>query len=421
MPDDNSSVPCSVVDERSPESGILDGKLSSEFSDQPNLNVPMAASVHCKSSSENLFHLTKLRETPLIVLDLDRIDRNVAQIRTAFTGVALFYALKCNPHTAIVERLQSLNVGFEIASPAELRTMLSLGVVADQLACFHTIKSSAFLRQLDAAGVRLLAVDSFEELHRIAQYAPNAEVMVRIDPETQNSQYPLNGKFGCSPIMAGELLKAARLIKLRTAGITMHVGSQCACLDDWHRATTACVDVLRNAAEAGIEVSVLSLGGGLPVKYTTAIQSLDSIGQTVSSAISTIALDIPLKAMIEPGRAIVASAGTLISTVLGVAKRGDQHWVYLDAGVFHGLFEKLQVSGGFILPVDCESNGRPLRRCRLAGPTCDSMDVFPGTYDLPELQPGDRVAFRMAGAYSSSLTTQFNGFPAPTTVLLSEL
>ena len=133
MPDDNSSVPCSVGDERSPESGILDDKLSSEFSDQPNLNVPMAASVHCKSSSENLFRLTKLRETPLIVLDLDRIDRNVAQIRTAFPGVALFYALKCNPHTAIVARLQSLNVGFEIASPAELRTMLSLGVVADQL------------------------------------------------------------------------------------------------------------------------------------------------------------------------------------------------------------------------------------------------------------------------------------------------
>ena len=359
--------------------------------------------------------------SPLMVLDLNAIDDNVEQIRAAFPGVSLFYALKCNPHPAILERLCSLGVGFEIASQLELDQVLNAGVPATRLACFHTIKSPQFLTNLDQAGVRLLAVDCHAELEKIAQFAPNASVLVRLETGTRNSRHLLNGKFGCPPFVGLDLLATARHKGLKIAGITMHVGSQCECLQDWALATKTCSDFLRVASACGMELPVVSLGGGLPVLYTTSIPSLTSIGRSVLSEENLGHASQTRSLMIEPGRAVVASAGTLISTVIGVAERGEERWAYLDAGVYHGLIEKLQIAGGFVLPIDCEHPDRAVQTYRLAGPTCDSLDVFPGTYELPELHIGDRIAFRMAGAYSSSISTEFNGFPGPVTVLKSDL
>lgn len=372
-------------------------------------------------SASTHFEISRSLATPLLILDLDSIDRNVEQIRTAFPGISLYYAMKCNPHPAIIGRLKSLGVGFEIASQLELDLMQVIGVPSSQIACFHTIKSPSFLKSLERSGVELLAVDSLAELQKIAQFAPSSSVMIRLDTGTQNSRHLLNGKFGCSLSTGLELLTAARRTGLTLAGITMHVGSQCECLQDWALAARACSEFLSSASALGIDLELISLGGGLPVKYTTAIPCLSAINDCVMSVLDSQLSHGRTKLMIEPGRAIVASSGTLISTVVGLAERGEEYWVYLDTGVYHGLIEKLQISGGFVLPIQCEVPERPLRRYRLAGPTCDSMDVFPGTYELPELHVGDRISFGMAGAYSSAIATDFNGFPAPTTVLMADL
>lgn len=369
---------------------------------------------------EDLFRLTQHLPSPTLICDTAEIDINVERIRASFPETRLCYAVKCNPHRRILQHLQSQSVGFEIASAGELDLLLSEGVPADQLVCFHTIKPCGFIRQLHESGVQVMAADSLDEIRKIAIHAPGARVMIRLDTGTIHSRLLLSGKFGCSPDMTVALLNAVRECGLQPEGITIHVGSQCEQLSDWERAVDRCIEVARAAAAIGIELRTVSLGGGLPVEYTHSVPSLPSIGKIIARLRSPEGIPA-CRFMIEPGRAIVASAGVLLTRVIGVAERDGLRWVYLDAGVYHGLMEKLKLAGGFVLPVRCQDPVRPVVRCILAGPTCDSIDVFPGVYELPDVREGDRLLFQVAGAYSTSIATSFNGYPAPVTILLSDL
>jgi len=285
--------------------------------------------------------------------------------------------------------------------------------------CLHTVKSTAFLRELDEAGVRVLAVDSVEEIEKVAQLAPHSQLVIRLKLDCRGSRVPLEHKFGCSAGCAVDLARVSRRSGLEVVGVTMHVGSQCEQLAAWEEALQACGAVCTTLVAEGINVQIVSLGGGLPVPYTDDVPILEDIGRVITAAAPQRSGSSGCRATIEPGRAIAASAGTLVTTVIGTAQRADCSWAYLDAGLYHGLFETLPAAGGLRLPIEVDQARGPTRRYRLAGPTCDSLDTLPGYYELPELRAGDRIAFRYAGAYSTSMATWFNGFEPPTTVLLA--
>jgi ornithine decarboxylase len=105
-----------------------------------------------------------------------------------------------------------------------------------------------------------------------------------------------------------------------------------------------------------------------------------------------------------------------VASVIGTADRPDGRWAYLDVGLYHGLFESLPAAGGFVHPMEAEGRARP-QTYWLGGPTCDGLDVLPMPVVLPELKRGDRVAFHLAGAYSTDLSCPFNGFPVPAEVV----
>lgn len=355
------------------------------------------------------------RPTPFLEVEIDHLQRNVEGIRAAFRGADLYYAVKCNPHPSILHCLHEAGVGFEIASLSELRLVEEAGVEASRLACFHTIKSPAFLQCLSQSRVDRLAVDSLQEVQQIARYCPGAKVFVRLDTGTQFSRLLLNKKFGCSHHRAMQLLRCAQELGLNPFGITIHVGSQCEQVGDWQRAAEACYRLADEALGGGIPLQAFSLGGGLPVSYQEPVISLAEIAEVMLSAISAADPHGQLQFMLEPGRAIVSTAGKLHASVIAIAERDDATWVYLDVGIYHGLSEKLSLHGGFVLPIETQHPHRGTRAYRLAGPTCDSTDTLPGIYNLPELHVGDRVTFRCAGSYTTSLATGFNGFAPPST------
>ena len=159
-----------------------------------------------------------------------------------------------------------------------------------------------------------------------------------------------------------------------------------------------------------------NLGGGLPVRHLKPIPALVEIGQRVTALIRALfPPDITL--IIEPGRALVGDAAILVASVIGKAVRGDEHWLYLDAGVFNALMETIQ---GFGYELWTERTG-PVRRWTVAGPSCDSVDVLFNDVALPELEVGDRLYVLNAGAYTLSYASSFNGFPPPAVFFLDEL
>jgi ornithine decarboxylase len=170
-------------------------------------------------------------------------------------------------------------------------------------------------------------------------------------------------------------------------------------------------------AERGQPLQMLNLGGGQPVHHLRPVPSLDEIGLRIVKAVDDLfGAEAPLLT-VEPGRALVGSAGTLVTSVIGRARRENDTWVYLDAGVFNGLMETIE---GFRYELRTERRG-PRQPVTVAGPSCDSVDTLWTVEPLPDLQIGDRVYVMNSGAYSLSYASAFNGFQPPTVKLVESL
>ena len=370
----------------------------------------------------DLFNLTAHLPTPLLVIDTAEVCANIERIRRALPSVEVFYAVKCNADPRLLAAVEQARAGFEIASLSEAETILQMGVPTERIICLHPIKSPEFLRYLHRHGIDILAADDAHELDKITAHAPGSRIVLRVAVSNEGSVVPLNRKFGAAPSEIVRLLRHARARGLQPHGLTIHVGSQCERLETWRAALEICRQVCAEARQHDFEFSMLSLGGGLPAPYTDDALTLAAIGAEVQAALPRIALPPASVLSVEPGRAVAASAAVLLATVTGLAERDDGRWAYLDAGTYHGLFEASRIGGGQIPFSVITQNGERQRRVyRLAGPTCDSFDLPFEEIALPELRLGDRVAVLCAGAYSTALSSTFNGFPAPRVYGLEEL
>jgi len=357
-------------------------------------------------------------ETPFFLLDMDRIRQKFREIKASVDGVQVFYASKANNHPAILKALAGEGSCFEVSSVAELRELQELGVPADCIASFNPIKAPRFIAAMGEYGSTLMAVDSFEELDKMARLAPNAEVAVRLNVENEGSDWPLDDKFGVEPFEALPLLRRARELGLNPAGLTFHVGSQCRNALSWKAAIGRCAEVWQQAAAEGMPLSVLSLGGGIPAQHGKPTPSIEQIGHVIRQSLCEHRLSAAdgVRLIIEPGRGVVAEAAILVTSVIAKAKRAGAEWVYLDAGVFNALMETI---AGFTYELSTSSGGTP-RTVTVAGPSCDSVDVMFRDFELPEVSIGDRVYVHNAGAYTSVYASSFNGFPPPPVYLLND-
>lgn len=350
--------------------------------------------------------------TPHIVLEREKIKANYASIKSAFgDAFEIFYSVKANNHPAALAVVKECGGAFDVASAAEIEQAMALGARPDQIAFSNPVKIPADISFAHERGVALYAADSEDEIEKLAVRAPGASVYVRLAVDNTGSGWPLSGKFGVGVQDAVKLLVAARDRGLAPLGLTFHVGSQCENLDNWRSALTRCADVWRLAADRGIALSLLNVGGGVPAPYGPKMISRAEIGAAVRGAVKDL---VPgaTRFMIEPGRSMVADAGRVVASVIGTAVRGGEKYVYLDIGVFNGLMEAYEC---FWYPIERLGGGTRaavMETVTLAGPSCDSVDTIAKGVSLPPLRLGDRIAFMVAGAYTNSYE-RYNGFPFP--------
>jgi ornithine decarboxylase len=354
-------------------------------------------------------------ESPFLALDLDVVGRAYAEACRALPQIPLHYAMKCNPEPALLARLHALGAGFEVASLAELRVLTALGVDPRDVLYSNPVKPPAHIAGAHALGLTRFAADSRCELEKLAAGAPGSCVYVRIDACDPASRVPLAGKFGVDPATAIALLAEARSFGLVPHGLTFHVGSQTLDPGAYRRAIELAGAVLRAARTRGLRLELLDIGGGFPARYTKPVPPIAAYGREIADAVRR--LPYPIHVVAEPGRALVAEAGVLASTVIGVADRGGRRWVHLDVGAFNGMMETLETRRELIFPLAWSGSARrPLVACALTGPTCDSEDTMFLDVLLPrDLAPGERVYIESAGAYTTAYASRFNGFEIPRT------
>ncbi len=354
--------------------------------------------------------------TPCLVIDLNVIEHNYFRFRRLLPQAALYYAVKANPAPSILMKLSAAGAGFDAASVPEIEACLSTGASPDRISFSNTIKKQADIARAYELGIRLFAFDSAEELAKLAAAAPGSMVFCRLAVESSGAKWPLDGKFGCSPKMAQDLLMAATTAGLVPFGISFHVGSQQCSITPWDNAIKRAAHIFHTLSTQGIDLKMLNLGGGFPVAYRSEVPTLEDISTAIDTSLTEhFGNNIPDIA-IEPGRAIVAAAGTIRTEVVLVSRRDEsvpERWVYLDIGRFGGLDETSGETIQYALrPL---TNGPDSGPVIIAGPTCDSVDIMyqNAGYQLPmSLRAGHQIDILAAGAYTTTTASVgFNGFP----------
>ena len=365
-----------------------------------------------------LAHFIESCAAPAVVVDLDRVAANFAALRAALPDAAIYYAVKANPAGPVLRRLIGLGSRFDAASIEEIRACLAAGAEPGAISFGNTVKKRAAIAEAHARGIGLFAFDSGEELAKLAEAAPGAKVYCRLSVSQSGADWPLSKKFGTTAAHARDLLIEARGLGLAPHGVSFHAGSQQTGVGAYRSAIAQAAMVFTDLRARGIDLRLLNLGGGFPVRYRDAIPPIEAFGDAIMAAVrDAFGNDLP-DLLVEPGRAVVGDAGIAVSEVVLACARaedGGRRWVYLDIGRFGGLAEtegeaiRYRISAPGVAGAETPAV--------IAGPTCDGVDILyrDAEYRLPSaLRAGDRVLIHDAGAYVTSYASQgFNGFPPP--------
>ena len=353
---------------------------------------------------------------PVLEMSAARITEAVADFTSAFPGVRPYYATKCNPDPGVLTVLHRAGCGFEVASVAEMTMLDGLGVLPENLIFSNPVRARAQTALAARAGVTRFAVDSVEELARTADAAPGSRVLVRLATSPEASLVPSEGKFGVGVTAAAELCRKARELGLEPYGLTFHMGSQTLRPETLAAPMDDVREVLTRVAADGITIPVLDIGGGFPARYSSGVPPLSAFGQVLARKLTELPYEVAVVA--EPGRCLVAAAGTFRCRVIGVAERHGVWWAHTDLGVFNGMMEALESGGELRYPMRDSRESAARKQFNVTGPTCDSQDTFATGVSLSaDLREGDEILVGSAGAYTATYTTRFHGFPPPRVIM----
>ncbi|MEU0541240.1 type III PLP-dependent enzyme [Nocardia sp. NPDC005978] len=356
-------------------------------------------------------------ESPCLVIDLNRVRANYRALQAALPSARIRFAVKASPVPEIIRLLNDEGAEFDVASVGEIELCLAQGVDPAVMCYGNPIKKAAHIAAAHAAGVRRFASDTEDDLVRIAEHAPGAEIELRFLASAPASQTPFGVKFGCAPGEAVQLLVRAHDLGLTIAGPYFHVGSQQLDPIAWQIGIEQAGAIAEALAAKDIPVKAVNIGGGLPISYADAAPGVDELGAVIAAA---AARHLPehTALIVEPGRALVGNTGVIHGEVVNVRQAPDgRRWIYLDIGRYNGMAETENEYIAYRFQTD--RDGDPMDEVVVAGPTCDGDDVlYQRTRVLlpTTLRAGDPIRILETGAYTASYSSvSFNGFP-PLTV-----
>ena len=354
--------------------------------------------------------------TPFLLIDLDEVKKQYKRLKKTLAHTNVYYAVKCNPDKRVLETLKNEGSNFEIASIKEMKRLLDIGVDPKKIIFSNTVKMPAHIEEAARLGIHSFAFDSYEEINKIAKYAPGSKVYVRMSVSNRGSLIELSSKFGADPDHIITLLLEARERGLDPIGLSFHVGSQAENLSVWRAALERSAELRKLLKKVGIEIEVLNIGGGFPIKYSGAIPSIDEIGSEINRAIHDFKLT-DLSIWCEPGRYIAGTSGVIGSEIILRTARDRHNWLFLDVGRFQAfveMFESEEIQYPVHHLLESADEDFIADRFVLTGPSCDSYDTIMKEVRLPaQMGEGDRLFFTNTGAYTVVYGSNFNDFPMP--------
>ncbi len=440
----------------------------------PDWAIPNYLEIHSNHLHINgvdAVELAKQYDTPLFVISAPRIRQNIARLLEAkkhHPKLKLCYASKANNTLGVLRVVREAGIDIEVNSGGELFRALRAGFKPEQIEMNGISKTEQEIAEAIEAGIYSINLDSPFELELVEQVAARlnqrANVTVRLvagvgtrsHAGLQTALY--TSKFGISPSHAREvMLRALRNPDhINLVGIHIHVGSQTPDPEPYAEAfTTMWEHLLWLHKETGHELQHINIGGGIPVNYLrdrahaeeisadernmlgailTSDEAIGAAVQAVRKAARIAGAGHLLKNLeivMEPGRAVIGDAVTILTTVRNIKSRPEtgENWVLTDAG--YNLMLSMVMYHWYYHAVNASRASEPSdARYRMAGPLCDGGDVYfdlHGDGHLPDCrllpgnaQVGEIIAMLNTGAYTMSQMTAYNGRPFPAAILVDD-
>lgn len=365
--------------------------------------------------------------TPAFVYSARTIRVKFRELDSALAGMPhlICYALKANSNRSLCRLLAKEGAGADVVSGGELRIALDAGIRPDKIVFAGVGKTEPEIALALRLGVRMLNVESREELdviasvsRRLKRYAPFA---VRVNPgvDAGTHRHIATGlpdsKFGVAPSEALSMYRHARKNRwLKAVGIHCHIGSQIARVPPYQKALRSILNLTSVLAAEGQRLSFLDLGGGFGISYDT--ESPLPIMPFAAMLRRDLSAWPELQLILEPGRFLVAEAGILLTRILYRKRAGRARLAIVDAGMNDLVRPALYGSRHPIL--SARQSRQAKTRLDVAGPVCESADIFARGERLPWPEPGDLWAISKAGAYGFSMSSRYNSRPRPPEILV---
>ncbi len=365
--------------------------------------------------------------TPCYVYSEAMLEDNWQAFEKAFNGLRhrICYAVKANSNIAILNFFANKGAGFDIVSQGELERVLAAKGDPKKIVFSGVGKQTAeIIRALDV-GIACFDVESLPELERIHSIAEKrktiATVALRVNPNIDARTHPYIStglsinKFG---IEYSDVLplchRVQKMPHIKLIGIACHIGSQLTELSPFLEASDRMLDLLQQLKTAGIELTHINIGGGLGVQYH---DEKPPTPQEYAEALRKKFENQSIELIIEPGRALVANAGILLTKVEYIKTTSQKNFAIVDAGMNDLMRPALYDAWHDILPIHLRYGDTHFYD--IVGPVCESADVLGKSRQIA-LEPGDILAIKTAGAYGFSMSSHYNSRPRPAEVMIKD-
>lgn len=355
----------------------------------------------------------------------------IAQHYKAFADAAsahphslVCYAVKANSNIAILNLLAKLGSGFDIVSGGELRRVIAAGGDPKKVVFSGVAKTADEMRFALQLGIKCFNVESIAELERLQQVASSlnmqAPVSVRVNPDIDAKTHPYistglkANKFGIDILLARDIYRqAAAYSHLDVVGVDCHIGSQLTETQPFLDALEKLLTLIDQLHSDGIQLKHIDIGGGLGVTYDneTPPSPADYIGKVVDRLKSYPQLEL----IMEPGRAIMANAGVLLTKVEFLKPGQEKNFAIVDAAMNDLIRPALYSAWQAIVPVNINASASTALY-DIVGPVCETGDFLGKDRELAIAQ-GDLLAVRSAGAYGFTMSSNYNSRPRAAEVL----
>ena len=365
--------------------------------------------------------------TPLYVYSRATLERHWHAFNNAFGEHPhlVCFAVKSNPNIAILNIMAKLGSGFDIVSQGELERVLAAGGDAAKVVFSGVAKSHQEIARALEVNIRCFNVESEAELLRINQIAGEmgkiAPISLRVNPDVDAHTHPYistglkENKFGVSVEQAREVYKlAATLPNIKIVGMDCHIGSQLTELQPFLDAVDRLIVLMEQLKQDGIHLKHLDLGGGLGVTYTD--EKPPHPTDYAKALWEKLSAFSELEIIVEPGRAITANAGILVTKVEYLKSNESRNFAIVDAGMNDMIRPALYQAYMNILEID-RTLAREEKMYDVVGPICETSD-FLGKQRKLAIAEGDYLAQRSAGAYGASMSSNYNSRPRTAEVMV---